>query len=500
MRRFVFALLVSFALAPAAMAKDLSPEETKGKTVYEKRCIHCHGVKGKGDGPAADRLRPRPRSFKVARYKFSEVMFGKLPQDKLIIRWVTEGLPGSSMPGWKDILSTEEIKNVVAYIKTFTKKFAKAAKKGRAPKPITIGEPPKWTEDDIAKGKELFLKNCEKCHGKEGRGSGATAIALKHDLGDRIWPRNLTKGWMFRGGNGPKDIFRTIATGITGTPMPAHIGVDGEKGAMTEPEIWQVVGFVDSIIRRARPQVKEVVVSRFVEGDISTDPYDESWNQMEARYFPMVSNIIEGERFFKTTIESVFVRSVYNGKEIAINVEWDDRSMSPLPEPNPKFPANRPDSVLVQLPPEIPTGMEKPYFLGGNESSPVVLWQWTNGGKANVLTGKGILKVENKGEEAQVLKATAKYSDGQWRVVFIRPIESKVEGDLNFEIGKYIPIAFSAWDGNNDENNEKRAISIWYWLLLEPPKSLTVYVFPALIGLLIVGGEVLLIRKSKNNV
>ncbi len=34
-----------------------------GKRVYFTKCVWCHGVKGSGDGPAADRLWPRPRNF-----------------------------------------------------------------------------------------------------------------------------------------------------------------------------------------------------------------------------------------------------------------------------------------------------------------------------------------------------------------------------------------------------------------------------------------------------
>lgn len=499
MKTLILTLTCVIALSQAVTAAELTAEEQKGKVIYDKRCIGCHGETGKGDGPAADRLRPRPRSFKVARYKFTFTEFGKLPQDSTLVRWVTEGLPGSSMPAWKDILNEDEIKSVVSYIKTLSRKFARAKKKGRTPKPISVGAPPKWTEADIKAGRELFLKNCAKCHGDEGRGSGPSAIALKHDLGDRIWPRNLTKGWMYRAGNKPEDIFRTLATGITGTPMPSHISLDPEeKGAVTIDEAWKVVGFVDSIVVRGRPNTKEVIFSKFVEGDLPKDSKDERWSALTPGYLPLVSQIIEGDRWFKTTLESVYVRSMYNDKDIVILVEWDDRSNSPLDKANEKFPENEPDAMAIQLPTVIPTGMEKPYFLGGNADTPVVLWKWTNGKGAEVLSSKGILKQEKMSDENQVLSVSTSYKAGRWSALFKRSLKGSTEDDLTFEPGKYLPIAFNGWDGSNGEKNEQRAISIWYWILLEPPKTMTVYLFPAFIGLLIAAGEVALIKKAKN--
>ncbi|MBU6392617.1 MAG: c-type cytochrome, partial [Planctomycetes bacterium] len=33
---------------------------SEGKKVFEKRCWYCHGIEGKGDGPAAKTMFPKP--------------------------------------------------------------------------------------------------------------------------------------------------------------------------------------------------------------------------------------------------------------------------------------------------------------------------------------------------------------------------------------------------------------------------------------------------------
>ena len=48
------------AAAPAAAAQDPAAE---ADGIFKTRCFTCHGMEGKGDGPAAAALNPKPRMF-----------------------------------------------------------------------------------------------------------------------------------------------------------------------------------------------------------------------------------------------------------------------------------------------------------------------------------------------------------------------------------------------------------------------------------------------------
>lgn len=69
----VMALAQSASAADAGQGKVvITPEAREAASqIFEERCSSCHGPKGRGDGPAAENLKPRPRDFRNRRWQKS---------------------------------------------------------------------------------------------------------------------------------------------------------------------------------------------------------------------------------------------------------------------------------------------------------------------------------------------------------------------------------------------------------------------------------------------
>ena len=103
------ALALSGALPAAAAPGDMD----NGEAVYAARCQACHGEEGDGLGPAAERLNPPPRDFTLGLYKIKSTGADDIvPNDEDLFRMISDGMPGTSMPGWSDMLSEQEISQV----------------------------------------------------------------------------------------------------------------------------------------------------------------------------------------------------------------------------------------------------------------------------------------------------------------------------------------------------------------------------------------------------
>jgi len=92
-----------------------SPEVVeKGKALYNGKgaCLNCHGKTGQGDGPAAMGLDPSPRNF-------HHHGFWRHRAEGEIFWVIKHGSPGTSMIGFGDQLTDEEIWAVIQYERSF---------------------------------------------------------------------------------------------------------------------------------------------------------------------------------------------------------------------------------------------------------------------------------------------------------------------------------------------------------------------------------------------
>ena len=97
-----------------AQAPTTKGDPAKGKEKFELICASCHGPGGKGDGPAAAALDPKPRDL-------SDPAYVSTLTDDHIFKTVKEG--GASvgksplMPAWGGTLTDDDIWNVIAYVR-----------------------------------------------------------------------------------------------------------------------------------------------------------------------------------------------------------------------------------------------------------------------------------------------------------------------------------------------------------------------------------------------
>ena len=112
-------LALSVALLLSQLGTAQAADVAKGKATFTSYCASCHGQTGKGDGPAAAGLKPKPKN--LADPKF----IGKL-SDKYLTDVISKGgaAVGKSalMPPWGGALKDADIKDVIAFIKSLSKK------------------------------------------------------------------------------------------------------------------------------------------------------------------------------------------------------------------------------------------------------------------------------------------------------------------------------------------------------------------------------------------
>ncbi len=488
------------ALTSPVFAKSGDPE--KGEQIYSRRCVLCHGDEGDGLGPAAERLNPPPRDFTAGTYKIMSTDFEEMiPSDEDIFRMIRDGMPDTAMPGWADLLSEQEMWDLVAYIKIFA-----GYDEEEPGADIDYGTQVASSPESIEKGKALYhdQDRCSECHGKDGKGNASKR--LKDDNGERTWPRNQTKPWTYRASNDAKDIFARISSGIPGTQMVSFADPQSKKKLSIE-ERWHVANYVQSLAKTEKVVSADntVIKAEKVDGELPDTVDDPRWQGAQGTTFFLVPQIIAEQRFFTPSNDTITVRALYSDTELAFLLEWDDRTRSIPGDKSAQEISDEvlsEDAVAIQLPVEIPEGMEKPYFGMGDASHPVNIWHWHSGTTeapegVSLLNSKGFKEIEKRDAAAIGVDARGFYDEGTWRVIMKRSLTTaEPDQDLQFVNGKFIPIAFAAWDGSNSEKGSRHTMTTWYWLLLKPAKSNTPLFLALGIIVLILVGEYWWVRNA----
>ncbi len=213
----------------------------KGKMIFQMSCFLCHGNKGEGDGPAARFIgpysHPRPNNFTMGIFKFRSTESGDLPMLKDLMRTIREGIPGY-MPSFRN-MGEEGIKSVAMYI-------AKEFIQEELPTESTIKYvqhvgPYIYSPQSVERGARIYgSMQCGECHGDDGK---AGRMDLRDERKIMIHPVDLTRRETFGNGISHEDIYRTIMTGLDGTPMPGY----NDSFAGKEDSAWDLVHYILSL-------------------------------------------------------------------------------------------------------------------------------------------------------------------------------------------------------------------------------------------------------------
>lgn len=222
----------------------------RGKVLYKEYCAQCHGFTGKGDGPAASALEPKPAIH-------ANMPFDKLPMEYLYTVINHGGVAvgkSPNMPYWGLTIGQQGVADVIAYLKVTFKGVPEVPatagwpgglcvqprKTAKAPDDFLFKTNPLSSSAAVKAGKELFLKTaqpvaCVMCHGEQGDGKGLMGAALVPP------PRNFICGAMM------KDIpdgqlFWVIKNGSPGTGMMAF-------GGLPDEQVWQLIHYIRSLAR-----------------------------------------------------------------------------------------------------------------------------------------------------------------------------------------------------------------------------------------------------------
>lgn len=518
--------------------KNSTPQE-----LYQFRCAACHGEEGMGDGFAADYLYPRPRDFSLGIFKYKSTQGSTPPSDADLFNTIKVGLTGTGMPGWKTLLSDDEIKSLIPVIKGFDTAMTWAPDgaededfddEGRYLKQdfnqYSALEPQDgqiaYSEESVAKGKPVFVKVCGECHGKEGRGNIISGKKLTDDWGYRLWPRDLTKPWLWRATasiDGEKkdqvqqiaDIYQRLSIGIPGTPMPAHRAVEeGNEDPISLEDRWHVANYVYSLRDKATPLSDQpVITATKVTGELPNTGDDPQWQDAKATGIRLAPNVIKGERLFTPLADQVSVKVLYNDDNISFLLELNDRTNS---RPGEKVSMGIQDEALemfadafaIQFPLQesfvTKPVVEKPLYRHGDKSHPTSIWYWNAGSvepqipaMTMVFDGTGPNSKLKPRMSDKSVTASGQWKNGKWQVLMTRSRSAGESGDVAFNEGKFIPISIANWDGSNGETKSRHTLTSWYWLILPPElDTVRVYGIPAgiagvvfLLGLLLVRSQ-----------
>jgi mono/diheme cytochrome c family protein len=229
------------------MMTPSAAKQARGKLVWERNCVSCHGASGKNDTGMVGVVPGLEAGGFVDGYKHGggliqiynlistkqEVAHPVYPQVPYQDRW--------AVAHYARTLSRVQPSDPPAVVEGAKFEAIHGVCDPELKGGISARVQPKGDEQ-LTKGKELYASNCASCHGENGGGDGAAAAALNPP------PRNFKSNdqkWV--NGTSPLGIFKTLTNGIEGGSMASYAN-------LTEDERWALVHYVRSWVPQARQE------------------------------------------------------------------------------------------------------------------------------------------------------------------------------------------------------------------------------------------------------
>jgi DMSO reductase family type II enzyme heme b subunit len=501
-----------------------------GRELYLQHCAACHGDQGNGQGLAARFLFPKPRNFGSGQFRLVSTT-NSVPTREDVRAVLVRGMPGSSMPSWAHLQSAEidrlvdEVLRlyrdgirtaIIAELKELEEDIVEDDVTQQVTDRTTPGDllevPQIAATNDaaIARGRDVYIQqSCHSCHGKEGRGDGQQVMVDNDGMPTR--PRDLTLG-IFKGGHDVASIYRRIALGMPGTPMPSSSNLKPEQ-------IGDLAHFIRSLSneeqRNAVILKRERIIARYVP-QISDEVDSDRWSQLVA------THVRTTPLWWRDNADSdLRVQALHDGKRIAFRLSWIDQTLDRHSARTEAFK----DVAAIEL----YRGAAEPFLGMGAAEKPVDLWVWdadretalaaadeqyanavvdvypfteaavetaeftrpparlekqdslavpakavgnqvapaARSSSGSTLTAAGPGSVTFRLPENQAVVARGEWRDGRWTVVLSRALKSAEAAGVGLLPGDRASVAFAIWDGSHRDRNGQKRVSIWQDLELE---------------------------------
>lgn len=527
-RTGLFVTLLALGVGAAVGCNGSSPQATAptaGQATYERYCGVCHGPAGDGQGPASYLLFPKPRNFTGGRFKLRSTPMGVLPTDDDLVRVVSNGIPGTAMFAFNELLNEEQIGSVVEHVKSLYPGFADAAPV-TADQLLQIPSPPPRSPELVAAGQQVYETfRCAQCHGPEGKGDGPAAAGLVDSEGAPFPAADFTYG-IYKSGGRPEDLYRTFLTGMEGTPMPSYA-----SAIESEEQTWALVYYVLSLTPGGEAQPTSgdpgpIVVERVDDDNVLNEPFAPGWDAVPSH------RVYLRPLWFRSGYSPIAtVRAAAVGDRIALLLEWRDAThnaealrtqdfsdaaavqfaLSQIPpflmgEPGagndveiwywraerqaayergsaadvdsvyPDMYADRypfaagdtPGNAAAQQADGAPVDQTSPYITGRDAGNPVSNPELSTR-PVHSMAAAGYGSLTTRPADQMRASGTGVWRDGIYRVVFSAPVTRRApQFEADFSVAR-VPFALAIWDGGAGDRNGTKLVSQWMTLVTSPP-------------------------------